>query len=118
MSRLLRATLALAAGVAVFTPPVSAQQVPVRDLPKPAREIEDPFSLVSGAMEFKPGRILLFDAVDGELVIELADREVVVGPGQFFTVPAGMPHRTRPRGERSVNLTFERVNAEMIFEET
>jgi mannose-6-phosphate isomerase-like protein (cupin superfamily) len=58
-----------------------------------------------------------FYGVDGELIIEFPDREVVVKPGQFVTVPAGTLHRTRPAGARSVNLTFERKNAETIFEE-
>jgi mannose-6-phosphate isomerase-like protein (cupin superfamily) len=58
-----------------------------------------------------------FYGVDGELIIEFADREVTVAPGQFVTVPAGTLHRTRPAGERSVNLTFERVGAQTIFEE-
>lgn len=58
-----------------------------------------------------------FYGIDGELVIEFADREVVVRPGEFVTVPAGMLHRTRPAGDRSVNLTFERVGAKTIFEE-
>jgi mannose-6-phosphate isomerase-like protein (cupin superfamily) len=54
--------------------------------------------------------------VDGELVVEFADRSVVVGPGQVLTVPAGTLHRTRPAGDRSVNLTFERIGAETVFE--
>jgi mannose-6-phosphate isomerase-like protein (cupin superfamily) len=58
-----------------------------------------------------------FYGVDGELIIEFEDREVVVKPGQFVTVPAGTLHRTRPAGERSVNLTFERKDAETVFEE-
>ena len=58
-----------------------------------------------------------FYGIDGELVIEFADREVVVRPGEFVTVPAGILHRTRPAGDRSVNLTFARVGAETIFEE-
>ena len=58
-----------------------------------------------------------FFGVDGELIIEFPDREVVVNPGQFVTVPAGTLHRTRPAGERSVNLTFERTGAQTIFEE-
>jgi len=58
-----------------------------------------------------------FHCIDGDLVIELADREVVVRPGEFFTVPSGALHRTRPAGERSVNLTFERAGAATIFEE-
>src|SRR5919112_6612702 len=57
-----------------------------------------------------------FYGVDGELIIEFSDREAVVRPGQFVTVPAGTLHRTRPAGERSVNLTFERVGAQTIFE--
>ena len=58
-----------------------------------------------------------FCGVDGELVIEFTDREVVLKPGEFLTVPAGTIHRTRPLGDRSVNLTFERVGAQTIFEE-
>ena len=58
-----------------------------------------------------------FFGVDGQLVIEFPDREVVVNPGQFVTVPAGTLHRTRPAGARSVNLTFERAGAITVFEE-
>jgi mannose-6-phosphate isomerase-like protein (cupin superfamily) len=58
-----------------------------------------------------------FYGVDGELVIEFSDGEVVVAPGEFLTVPAGVVHRTRPRDGRSVNLTFERVGASTIFEQ-
>jgi mannose-6-phosphate isomerase-like protein (cupin superfamily) len=58
-----------------------------------------------------------FYGIDGELVIEFEDREVVLQPGQFLTVPAGTLHRTRPAGGRSVNLTFERVGASTLFEE-
>ena len=58
-----------------------------------------------------------FYSVDGELIIEFPDHEVVVHPGEFVTVPAGTLHRTRPAGERSVNLTFERIGAQTIFEE-
>ena len=58
-----------------------------------------------------------FYGIDGELVIEFEDHEVVVRPGQFVTGPAGTLHRTRPAGARSVNLTFERVGAEAVFEE-
>jgi mannose-6-phosphate isomerase-like protein (cupin superfamily) len=58
-----------------------------------------------------------FFGIDGELVIEFEDREVRVHPGQFVTVPAGVLHRTRPAGTRTVNLTFEKKNAETIFAE-
>jgi len=33
----------------------------------------------------------------------------------MLTVPAGIWHRTRPAGARSVNLTFERANAAAVF---
>jgi mannose-6-phosphate isomerase-like protein (cupin superfamily) len=56
-----------------------------------------------------------FFGVDGELVIEFAEGEVVLKAGQLITVPAGTLHRTRPAGERSVNLTFERRGAATIF---
>jgi mannose-6-phosphate isomerase-like protein (cupin superfamily) len=58
-----------------------------------------------------------FVGVDGKLVLEFEDGEVVLGPGEMVTVPAGVLHRTRPAGSRSVNLTFERRNAETIFED-
>jgi mannose-6-phosphate isomerase-like protein (cupin superfamily) len=58
-----------------------------------------------------------FIGVDGELVVEFPDREVVVKPGQLVTVPAGTRHRTWPVGERSVNLTFERAGAKTVFED-
>ena len=58
-----------------------------------------------------------FFGVDGDLIVQFADREVVVGPGQFLTVPAGTLHCTRPAGARSVNLTFERTGASTVFEE-
>lgn len=57
-----------------------------------------------------------FLGVDGELVVEFSDGQIVVGPGEFVTVPAGTIHRTRPAGERSVNLTFERRGASTLFE--
>ena len=56
-----------------------------------------------------------FLVVDGELVIEFEHEEVVLRPGQMLTVPRGIVHRTRPNGERSVNLTFERKDAATTF---
>ena len=76
--------------------PVFGQAVTVRDLPKPAREIEEPFSLVSGALELKPSQVL---AVDGtEMTLTLVDftkgsRTVIgrqgSGPGEY-RMPAGL----------------------------
>lgn len=47
----------------------------------------------------------IFIVLEGTLVIELEDRTVELGPQQLFTIPRNTPHRTSPRGERSVNLT-------------
>lgn len=58
-----------------------------------------------------------FFGIEGELVIDFEDRTVILGPGQMITVPAGTLHRTRPNGARSVNLTFERVDAPTEFVE-
>jgi mannose-6-phosphate isomerase-like protein (cupin superfamily) len=57
-----------------------------------------------------------FFCVDGELVIELTDRVVILRPGEFLTVPKGVRHRTRPGGNRSVNLTFEKLDSETLFD--
>jgi len=56
-----------------------------------------------------------FLVIDGELVIEFQDREVVLGKGDMLTVPKGVVHRTRPNGPRSVNLTFEKRDALTTF---
>ena len=57
-----------------------------------------------------------FYGIDGQLIIEFEDREVTLQPGQFLTVPHGVRHRTRPGGTRSVNLTFEKIGTETIYE--
>lgn len=47
-----------------------------------------------------------FLVIDGEFHIALRDREVVLGPGDLFTVPAGVEHRpSSPAGARI--LMFE-----------
>ena len=57
-----------------------------------------------------------FFCIDGELVIEFTDRQVALRAGEFLTVPKGVRHRTRPGGNRSVNVTFEKLDAETVFE--
>lgn len=57
-----------------------------------------------------------FYGIEGELIIEFAHHQVVLKPGELLTVPTGVLHRTRPAGERSVNLTFEKLGAETVFE--
>lgn len=53
-----------------------------------------------------------FLALEGGLFIDFDDRTVEVLPGQMITINRGVRHRTRPIGERSVNLTFERADAQ------
>src|SRR5215472_1214151 len=48
-----------------------------------------------------------FLSVEGGLYIDFDDRIVELLPGQMITVNRGVRHRTRPMGERSVNITFE-----------
>jgi mannose-6-phosphate isomerase-like protein (cupin superfamily) len=52
-----------------------------------------------------------FLVLEGLLEIDLANgKTTVLRPGEAFTIPAGVVHRTRSR-ERSVNLCFENLEA-------
>ncbi len=53
----------------------------------------------------------VFLSVEGGLFIDFEDRTVELRPGQMLVVKRGVRHRTRPVGERSVNLTFEKAGA-------
>ena len=46
----------------------------------------------------------LFLVLDGELVIELRDGAVHLGPGEFYVVPRGVEHRPVAEREASVLL--------------
>ena len=61
-----------------------------------------------------------FLVVEGDLEIDLADgRTFRLKPGEVFTIPAGVIHRTRSHA-RAVNLCFEDRNAytDVIFEDS
>jgi len=58
----------------------------------------------------------VFLVIEGGLEIEFEEGALRLGPGQMVTVPRGRRHRTRPVGDRSVNITFEAAGAESIFE--
>lgn len=57
-----------------------------------------------------------FIGVEGVVVIETLEGVVELTPGSCVTVPRNVVHRTRPKGERSVNLTVERGDLETVFE--
>ena len=42
--------------------------------------------------------------IDGELTIQLRDRDVMLAPGQLFVVPRGVEHCPRADGEVSALL--------------
>ena len=87
---------ALALVALTFPTPAFGQGVTVRDLPKPSHEIEEPFTLVTSALELRPNQVL---AVDGsEMTVSLVDfaKGTVAafgrqgsGPGEY-RVPAGL----------------------------
>jgi mannose-6-phosphate isomerase-like protein (cupin superfamily) len=59
-----------------------------------------------------------FLVIEGVLEIDLATEgeTIFLNPGEIFTIPAGVVHRTRSRG-RAVNLCFEKRDAytDVIF---
>lgn len=55
-----------------------------------------------------------FLVLEGTLIIELDNRMVELHPNQLFSIPRNVMHRTRPKGERVVNLTFESGNATTV----
>jgi mannose-6-phosphate isomerase-like protein (cupin superfamily) len=48
-----------------------------------------------------------FLVMAGAIFIDLEDKTIELLPGQLFTIPRNVKHRTRPVGDRSVNLTIE-----------
>lgn len=55
-----------------------------------------------------------FLVIEGSLYIDLETTTIELFPGQLFTIPKNTKHRTRPNGNRSVNLTFEYQNMETV----
>ncbi|WP_413087530.1 GNAT family N-acetyltransferase [Terribacillus sp. 179-K 1B1 HS] len=53
-----------------------------------------------------------FFILEGELYIDLEDRTVSLLPGDLFTIPAGVMHRTRSN-QRTVNICFEKAANEI-----
>lgn len=56
---------------------------------------------------FHPNSDEIFLVIEGSIYIDLETHTVELLRGQLFTIPMNVKHRTRPKAERSVNLTFE-----------
>jgi mannose-6-phosphate isomerase-like protein (cupin superfamily) len=56
-----------------------------------------------------------FLVLEGTLLIDLETGTLELQPGQLLTIPKNTRHRTRPGGERSVNLTIEHKNTETVM---
>ena len=63
---------------------------------------------------YHPNSDEVFLVLEGVVCIDLEERTVELVPGQLFTIPANVRHRTRPQGRRSVNLTFELAAMETV----
>lgn len=59
---------------------------------------------------YHPNSDETFMTVEGILIIDLESETVELLPGQLFTIPKNTVHRTRPKGERSVNITVEHAH--------
>ncbi len=56
---------------------------------------------------YHPNSDETFIGLEGVVILELAEQRIELSPGQMFTVPKGMRHRTAPATGRSINLTIE-----------
>ena len=63
---------------------------------------------------YHPNSDETFMTLEGILVIELETDTIELLPGQLFTIPKNVVHRTWPKGERSVNITVEYGQLETI----
>ena len=63
---------------------------------------------------YHPNSDETFIVLEGTLLLDLETGTIEVGKDQLITVPANVPHRTRPKGSRSVNLTFELADMETV----
>ena len=64
---------------------------------------------------YHPNSDETFIGSEGVVIIETQDRIFELSPGMVLTIPKGVHHCTRPKGEHSVNLTIERSDMETVF---
>lgn len=58
-----------------------------------------------------------FIGLEGTVIIDTPDGSLELSPGASVTIPKDVLHRTRPKGERSANLTVELADMQTVFEE-
>lgn len=63
---------------------------------------------------YHPNSDETFLMIEGVLLIDLPTETIELSPGQLVTIPKNTIHRTRPKGERSVNLTIEQGQIETV----
>lgn len=63
---------------------------------------------------YHPNSDETFIAIEGVLLIDLQTETLELCPGQLVTIPKNTIHRTRPKGDRSVNLTVEQGQIETV----
>lgn len=63
---------------------------------------------------YHPNSDETFQVLEGSIYIDLDGRTVDLKPGQLFTIPQNVVHRTRPKGGRSVNITFEKADMKTV----
>lgn len=63
---------------------------------------------------YHPNSDETFIMIEGVLLIELETETIELQPGQLVTIPQHTIHKTRPKGERSVNLTVEHSQIETV----
>jgi mannose-6-phosphate isomerase-like protein (cupin superfamily) len=63
---------------------------------------------------YHPNSDEAFLVTEGCLLIDLEDKTIELYAGELFTIPKNVVHRTRPKGGRSVNITFELTDMETV----
>jgi mannose-6-phosphate isomerase-like protein (cupin superfamily) len=56
-----------------------------------------------------------FMVLEGSIFIDLEDKTLELFPGQLLTIPRNVKHRTRPNGDRTVNLTIELADLQTVI---
>ena len=63
---------------------------------------------------YHPNSDETFIVIEGVLCIDLQTETLELSSGQIATIPKNTIHQTRPKGERSVNLTVEHGQIETV----